>query len=105
MPKPARRKLASVREPIQVYLTREDRQLLDRASETSGISRAEVLRRGLRQYGGAVLSEPHPVIGFLEAMAGDTWPAGMPNDVGRRHDEYLADAYRQGRTSKKAVKR
>lgn len=41
----------SVREPIQVYLTSYERDLLDRCAAELGVSRSEVLRRGLRQIG------------------------------------------------------
>lgn len=37
-----------VREPIQVYLTPEERADLDRAAEAMGVSRLEALRRGIR---------------------------------------------------------
>jgi hypothetical protein len=36
-----------VREPIQVYLTAEERAELDRAARQLGVSRSEVLRRGI----------------------------------------------------------
>src|SRR5215510_2723874 len=90
---------AIVREPIQVYLTRHERALLDRVAERAGLSRAEVLRHGLRRYGAEVLAESHPVLEFLEAMA-DGWPAHMPADVASRHDDHLGDAYR-GRAQKR----
>ena len=37
----------SVREPIEVYLTPEERAQLDRAAQELGVSRSEVLRRGI----------------------------------------------------------
>jgi hypothetical protein len=37
-----------VREPIQVYLSEEERAGLDRAAREQGISRSEALRRALR---------------------------------------------------------
>jgi len=37
-----------VREPIQVYLSEEERAELDRAAREQGISRSEALRRALR---------------------------------------------------------
>jgi hypothetical protein len=37
----------SVREPIQVYLTPEERADLDRAAEAMGVSRSEALRRAV----------------------------------------------------------
>lgn len=98
MPKRAKRP-STVREPIQVYLTPHERALLDRVAAKAGLSRAEVLRNGLRRYGAEVLAESHPVLQFLERMA-EGWPATMPTDVAARHDEYLADAY-AGRVAKK----
>jgi hypothetical protein len=89
---------AAVREPIQVYLTRHERALLDRVAAKAQLSRAEVLRNGLRRYGAEVLAEAHPVLEFLDTMA-DGWPASTPDDIAARHDEYLADAY-AGRAKK-----
>jgi hypothetical protein len=52
-----------VREPIQVYLTPEERAELDRVARDLGVSRSEVLRRGIsavhlvqnpRRYEGAL---------------------------------------------------
>ncbi len=48
-----------VREPIQVYLTPQERRELDRAAEVMGVSRSEALRRGIRamdalRYSGAL---------------------------------------------------
>ena len=36
-----------VREPIQVYLSTAERERLDRVAKRMGVSRSEVLRRGL----------------------------------------------------------
>lgn len=36
-----------VREPIQVYLTPDEREELDEAAREMGVSRSEVLRRGI----------------------------------------------------------
>jgi Ribbon-helix-helix protein, copG family len=40
-----------VREPIQVYLTPSEREELERAAGALGVSRSEVLRRGIRTIG------------------------------------------------------
>jgi len=37
----------SVREPIQVYLTEQEREQLDQVASELGISRSEALRRGV----------------------------------------------------------
>jgi hypothetical protein len=42
-----------VREPIQVYLTPDERRVLDLAARELGVSRSEVLRRGLQTLGGS----------------------------------------------------
>ena len=41
----------TVREPIQVYLTAQERAALDRAAREMGVSRSEALRRGVRALG------------------------------------------------------
>ncbi len=40
-----------VREPIQVYLSEEERARLERAAGELGVSRSEVLRRGIEAIG------------------------------------------------------
>ena len=87
------KKPAAVREPVQVYLTRADRALLDQVAQATGLSRAEVLRRGLRRMGAAVLAETNPVLTLLDEMARADWPAAMPHDIAERHDQYLAEAH------------
>jgi hypothetical protein len=100
MSKPPKKTPAAVREPIQVYLTRHDRALLDRVAAKAGLSRAEVLRNGLRRYGAEVLAEAHPILQFLDEMS-DGWPETMPTDVAARHDEILADTYAVHRKTRK----
>lgn len=67
-----------VREPIQVYLTTEERAELDRAAREQGISRSEALRRALRvltsQGSGSPLDELAGDGHVTPAMA----PAGPP---------------------------
>lgn len=89
MPRPPKRR--AVREPIQVYLARPDRELLDRLSEQTGLSRAEILRRGLRRVGSELLAGQHPALQFLEEVLSQEWPAELPDDVAERHDDYLTD--------------
>ena len=80
----------SVREPVQVYLEPPDRALLERAAVASGLSRAEVLRRGLHRFAAELLADESPALAFLESAASAT-PHGAPPDVAARHDEYLAN--------------
>ena len=42
-----------VREPIQVYLTVQERAGLDRVAQEMGVSRSEALRRGVRALEGS----------------------------------------------------
>ena len=92
-PKPRRprrpRRPRSVREPLQVYLDRDDRALLDRLAEDHGVPRAEILRRGLRNYATARPAARSPVLEFLCSIRGSDWPADMVD----RLDDYLAMAY------------
>lgn len=76
-----------VREPIQVYLTEPERQVLDELAHRQGVSRAEVLRRGLE----ALARDQQPT--FYEAMdklIGVLQGTDTPPDLAERHDEYLA---------------
>lgn len=79
-----------VREPVQVYLEAPDRAVLERASLASGLSRAEVLRRGLRRFATELLADESPALAFLHD-ASSTAPVAVPADVAERHDDYLAD--------------
>ena len=84
-PKPPKQ----LREPVQVYLDREDRALLDELSRQSGLPRTEVLRRGLRRLAQSEFPGQAPGSSFdalLGALGSD--PA-IPADLAARHDEYL----------------
>ena len=84
---------SAVREPVQVYLARPDRTLLDRVAEKSGLSRAEVLRRGLRRLAAELLADEDPMSAFMREMAESAWPGDKPTNVAQRHHEVLAEAY------------
>jgi hypothetical protein len=74
-----------VREPIQVYLTAAERRRLDLLAETLGVSRAEVLRRGLETV--AVEGQGADP---LDALVGAFDAPAAPRDLAANHDEYLA---------------
>jgi len=79
-----------VREPLQVYLAEEERRLLDSLAREAGVSRAEILRRGILAV--AREREPwdaSPVLGFIRKVSADA--PNLPADVSARHDDYLAD--------------
>ncbi len=84
-PKPRDR----VKEPVQLYLDRPDKTLLEEVAERSGLSQAEVLRRGLRLLAAELLEGDGPgssVEVLIGALAG---VPGVPPDLSARHDDYL----------------
>lgn len=96
----ARKRPARVREPIQVYLAREDRALLDSVAKVSGLSRAEVLRRGIRAVSGELMGDEHPALKFMQEMhalmADDDRPLQPPmsdDEYHERIEEELLEAY------------
>src|SRR5678815_776529 len=93
MSRPKKNPHAIVKEPVQVYLDAPDRALLDRVVDRSGLSRAEILRRGLRAYGSEVLSGDSSIHALLREFDAGEWPQETPRDVGVNHDKYLADTY------------
>lgn len=54
------------REPIQVYLTEEERTRLERLAAALGVSRSEILRRGI-----LVLTAATPAAGPLADLVAD----------------------------------
>jgi hypothetical protein len=89
MPKRSPRGPASVREPVQVYLAPDDRDLLNRLVAETGLTKAEILRRGMRSFA-REQSGTSPMLRFISESAQGEWP----DDVSEKHDEILADAYR-----------
>lgn len=89
-----------VREPIQVYLTPEEREELDAAARELGVSRSEALRRGLKdlrrtRYAGPLrdLTEDG-VVTPRRAGPGDPpprFPVASWEDLRRELDEDRAD--------------
>jgi len=78
-----------VREPVQVYLDPQDRELLEVLAARTGLPRTEVLRRGLRQLADHVLADRAPgwSLGDLAGALGDD--PDLPTDLAARHDAYL----------------
>ncbi len=85
---PRRHPPAVVREPVQVYLAGGDSALLKRLVSQSGLSKAEILRRGLRSFA-AEQEGRSPMLVFIEEGANAVWPA----DVAMNHDDMLASSY------------
>lgn len=78
-----------VREPVQVYLDRADRSLLEEVATRTGLSRAEILRRGLRRVSEELLAESGPGSSFERLVGALGDDPELPSDLSVRHDEYL----------------
>ena len=78
-----------VREPVQVYLEPADRDLLEQVVRATGLSRAEVLRRGLRRVADEALTERAPGWSLDRLVGAMGEVADLPKDLAERHDEYL----------------
>lgn len=87
-----RSKTMAVREPVQVYLAQEDSALLARLSAESGLSKAEVLRRGIRSFA-AERGSASSMLRFMDEESAGEWPT----DVAREHDRVLAEAHTKTR--------
>jgi len=87
---------AAVREPVQVYLAPDDSALLNRLATETGLSKAEILRRGMKSYarehGGS-----SPMLRFLS----ESGPEGWPESVAADHDALLAESYQPARKRRK----
>lgn len=84
MTKPSR-----VREPVQVYLDPDDKQLLEELARQTGQSQAEVLRRGIRRLAtdlGDADRSGSSLTHLLGVLGED---ADLPTDLAARHDDYL----------------
>jgi hypothetical protein len=79
------RKPARVREPVQVYLDGRDRDLLEDLARNTGLSRAELLRRGLRKLAGDTLAGRAP--GWSLDILTGAIPDGPPELSARVDDE------------------
>lgn len=77
-----------VREPVQVYLEADDSSLLAHLAATSGLSKAEVMRRGMRAFAREQDVES-PMLAFFADSGTGEWPAGVAGD----HDAVLAESY------------
>ena len=85
-----------VREPVQVYLAADDRDLLNRLSAETGLSKAEILRRGVRRFA-KVQQGVGPMLQFLETLG----EIGAPDGTALDHDANLADSYMSKRSRRR----
>jgi hypothetical protein len=82
-------KSKTVRAPIQVYLTPEERALLDQLAKETGKSRAQVLREGLRSLAIVRANGESPMLSLTQSLSGGDWPV----NVATLHDEFLEVGY------------
>ena len=82
-------KRTRVREPVQVYLDTTDRSLLEEVASRTGLSRAEILRRGLRRVADDLLAEQAPGSSFEHLVGALGDDPSLPEDLSTRHDHYL----------------
>jgi hypothetical protein len=80
-----------IAEPVQVYLDRTDRTLLDQLTGLTGFTKSDVVRRGLAALD-RELTDParHPALSVIGIAASETAPKAE-YDVAREHDRYFAD--------------
>ena len=80
-----------VREPVQAYLAPDEAELLTRLADDAGLSKAEVLRRGIRAFA----REQHtqsPMLSFIHDLpAADAEPSEHTSV-----DDRLAQGYLDG---------
>ncbi len=82
-----------VKEPVQVYLDRQDSTILGNLVDQTGLSKAEILRRAIRQMAQRELSgkkKPGWSFDAIIGVLGDD--PSYPPDYAERHDFYLAQA-------------
>lgn len=81
-----------VREPVQVYLDGPQRRRLDRMAGQLGLTKSDVVRRGLEALE-RQLADPsdHPALRIIGIAAAET-VADASYDVAREHDRYLAES-------------
>jgi Arc/MetJ-type ribon-helix-helix transcriptional regulator len=92
-----------VSEPVQVYLDSGQRRRLDQLAGELGLSKSDVVRRGLEALE-LQIADPaeHPALRIIGiASCESTKPADY--DVAREHDRYLAESERK--SWKPAVRR
>ena len=78
----------AVREPVQVYLAADDSALLHRLTVETGLSKAEVLRRGVRSFA-RDQGTASPMLHFVDTSDAQGWPRAAAVN----HDALLAESY------------
>jgi len=94
-PKPKSPK--AVREPAQVYLASNDSELLARLALDTGLSKAEVMRQGIRSFSREQARANSPMLSFVVESSAGEWP----ENVAANHDDVLAESYRAASRKKR----
>jgi hypothetical protein len=79
-----------VKEPVQVYLDRQDSTILGNLVDQTGLSKAELLRRALRELAQRVLTGKKKPGWSFDVLIGSM--DNGPTDIAERHDYYLSQA-------------
>ena len=91
--------------PVQVYLDRGQRRRLEQLAGELGLSKSDVVRRGLEALE-RQMADPaeHPALRIIGiASAETTKPADY--DIAREHDRFLAESERKSWKAPKSRKR
>ena len=83
--------------PVQVYLDSRDKTLLETLAERTSLSKAELLRRGLRRLSAELLAEARPGASLDQLIGALDGVSDLPNDLAARHDQYLYPPEGSGR--------
>lgn len=78
-----------VREPVQAYLEADDSELLASLAERLSISKAEVIRQGIRRMAQELELAQRPGAGLSGLLGSLDAASDVPTDLAARHDEYL----------------
>ena len=86
-----------MKEPVQVYLDRQDSTILENLAEQTGLSKAELLRQALRQMAQVKLTGKKKPGWSFDVLIGSM--DNGPTDMAERHDYYLAQALEERKGS------
>lgn len=78
-----------VREPVQAYLGAEDAELLASLATRLSLSKAEVIRQGIRRLAQELELAAQPGAGISALLGALDASPDVPIDLAARHDEYL----------------
>ena len=87
-----RGKKKNVREPVQVYLDERDSTLLEQLTVRSTLSKAELLRLGLRRLSAEMMAEGHPGHSLTALIGALDEASDVPRDLAEKHDDHLYGA-------------